>query len=105
MHLHYRLSRVHHWRPFSVCTTDPSFRKSPLLTVQVRHSPRQHRCELELMRRPFDRANSAIALTKNGRSDSSSGTFDGGTILWAAAAAITRTASDALSIRALRRLI
>jgi hypothetical protein len=43
-------------------------------------------------------------LAKNGRSHFSSGTLDGGTIALAAFD-ITRTASDALSIRALRVLM
>jgi hypothetical protein len=50
-----------------------------------------------------DRANSAITLAKNGRSHFSSGTLDGGTI-GVAAFDITRTASDVLSILALRAI-
>jgi hypothetical protein len=51
-----------------------------------------------------DLANSAITLAKNGKSHLSSGTLGGGAILLVARD-MTRTASDALSIRTLRVLI
>jgi hypothetical protein len=71
--------------------------KEHLLAVQIRHSPRQHRRNLKLMRRPFRPRKLRDHVCEERRSHFSSGTLGGGTMALAALD-ITRTASDALSI-------
>ena len=53
MHLHHRLARIDDWRPLDRVHHGPLLAEEHLLAIQIRHSPRQHRGNLKLVRSPL----------------------------------------------------